>query len=222
MVRGCQTGRFSFNLKGGRCKTCQGGGLRTIEMNFLPDAYVECESCHGKRDNKETLEVRYKGKSINDVLNLTISQAVEFFEHIPAIVQKMHTLKEVGLGYITLGQASTTLSCGEAHRVKLAAELARRDAGKTLYILDEPTTVLHFEDIRVLLDVLKRLVERGNTVLVQEHNMDVIRVADHIIDLSPEGGFRGGCIVSEGSLEVIAKGPGFTDDFLKESLENIS
>jgi len=220
-VRGYQPGRFSFNVKGGRCETCQGAGLKTIEMNFLPNVYVECEACQGKRYNRETLEVRYKGKNINDVLNLTIHQAVEFFEHIPAIVQKIHTLKDVGLGYITLGQQSTTLSGGEAQRVKLAAELARRDTGKTIYILDEPTTGLHFEDIRVLLEVLNRLVDRGNTVLIIEHNLDVIKVADHIIDLGPEGGSRGGCILAEGTPEEIAQGPGFTAEFLKACLENI-
>ncbi|HAJ98416.1 MAG TPA: excinuclease ABC subunit UvrA [Bacteroidales bacterium] len=218
-VRGYQPGRFSFNVKGGRCETCQGAGLRTIEMNFLPNVYVECEACQGKRYNRETLEVRYKGKSINDVLNLTINQAVDFFEHIPAIVQKIRTLKDVGLGYITLGQQSTTLSGGEAQRVKLAAELARRDTGKTFYILDEPTTGLHFEDIRVLLDVLNRLVARGNTVLVIEHNLDVIKVADHVIDLGPEGGFRGGCIISEGTPEEVAAGPGFTAQFLKDVIQ---
>ncbi len=216
-VRGYQPGRFSFNVKGGRCETCQGGGVKTIEMNFLPDVYVQCESCQGKRYNRETLEVRYKGKTINDVLNLTIGQAVEFFENIPSIIQKIRTLKDVGLGYITLGQQSTTLSGGEAQRVKLAAELSRRDTGKTFYILDEPTTGLHFEDVRVLMDVLNRLVERGNTVLVIEHNMDVIKVADHIIDLGPEGGHRGGKIIAEGTPEEVAKaGIGFTAEFLKE------
>jgi len=218
-IRGYQPGRFSFNVKGGRCETCQGGGVRAIEMNFLPNVYVECETCQGKRYNRETLEVRYKGKSINDVLNLTMNQAVEFFEHIPAILQKIRTLQEVGLGYITLGQQSTTLSGGEAQRVKLAAELSRRDTGKTFYILDEPTTGLHFEDIRVLLEVLNRLVDRGNTVLVIEHNLDVVKVADHIIDLGPEGGNRGGYIVAEGTPEEIAKGQGYTATFLKECLE---
>ncbi|NLM91930.1 MAG: excinuclease ABC subunit UvrA [Bacteroidales bacterium] len=219
-VRGYAPGRFSFNLKGGRCETCQGGGVRVIEMNFLPDVYVECESCQGKRYNRETLEVRYKGKNINDVLNLTINQAVEFFENIPSIIQKIRTLKEVGLGYITLGQQSTTLSGGEAQRVKLASELARRDTGKTFYILDEPTTGLHFEDVRVLMDVLQRLVDRGNTVLVIEHNLDVIKVADHIIDLGPEGGYRGGRIIAEGSPKEVANGNvGFTAQFLKEALK---
>jgi excinuclease ABC subunit A len=218
-IRGYQPGRFSFNVKGGRCETCQGGGVRGVEMNFLPNVYVECETCHGKRYNRETLEVRFKGKSINDVLNLTINQAVEFFENIPAILQKIRTLQVVGLGYITLGQQSTTLSGGEAQRVKLAAELSRRDTGKTFYILDEPTTGLHFEDIRVLLEVLNRLVDRGNTVLVIEHNLDVIKVADHIIDLGPEGGFRGGYVVAEGTPEEIVNGGGYTAEFLKDSLE---
>ena len=219
-VRGYLPGRFSFNVRGGRCETCQGGGLRVIEMNFLPEVYVQCESCQGKRYNRETLEVRYKGKTINDVLNLTIGQAVEFFENIPSILQKIRTLKEVGLGYITLGQQSTTLSGGEAQRVKLAAELARRDTGKTLYILDEPTTGLHFEDVRVLMEVLNRLTERGNTVLVIEHNLDVIKVADYIIDLGPEGGHRGGRIVAQGTPEQVAQqGVGLTAGFLKEALE---
>ncbi len=204
-IRGYQPGRFSFNVKGGRCETCQGAGIRAIEMNFLPDVYVPCETCNGKRYNRETLEVRFKGKSINDVLNLNISQAVSFFENIPSIVQKIKTLQDVGLGYITLGQNSTTLSGGEAQRVKLASELSKRDTGKTIYILDEPTTGLHFEDVRVLMDVLNRLVDRGNTVLVIEHNTDVIKVADHIIDMGPEGGERGGRIVAEGTPEMIKK-----------------
>lgn len=204
-VRGYKPGRFSFNVKGGRCETCKGAGVRTIEMNFLPDVYVVCENCNGLRYNRETLEVRYKGKSINDVLNMTINQAVEFFENIPSIIQKIRTLKEVGLGYITLGQQSTTLSGGEAQRVKLAAELSKRDTGKTLYILDEPTTGLHFEDVKVLLDVLHKLVDRGNTVVIIEHNMDVIKVADHIIDLGPEGGERGGEISCTGTPEEIVK-----------------
>lgn len=204
-IRGYQPGRFSFNVKGGRCETCQGAGIRAIEMNFLPDVYVPCETCNGKRYNRETLEVRFKGKSINDVLNLNISQAVSFFENIPSIVQKIKTLQDVGLGYITLGQNSTTLSGGEAQRVKLASELSKRDTGKTIYILDEPTTGLHFEDVRVLMEVLNRLVDRGNTVLVIEHNIDVIKVADHIIDMGPEGGERGGRIIAEGTPEVIKK-----------------
>ncbi len=218
-IRGYKSGRFSFNVKGGRCETCSGGGLRLIEMNFLPDVYVHCEDCGGKRYNRETLEVRFKGKSISDVLDMTINMAVEFFENIPKIVQKLKALKEVGLGYITLGQSSTTLSGGEAQRVKLATELAKRDTGKTLYILDEPTTGLHFEDIRVLLDVLNRLVDKGNTVLIIEHNMDVIKVADHIIDLGPEGGKKGGLILATGTPEEIAKKDvGFTAKFLQEEL----
>ncbi|HLN52484.1 MAG TPA: excinuclease ABC subunit UvrA, partial [Lentimicrobium sp.] len=202
-IRGYQPGRFSFNVKGGRCETCRGAGVKVIEMNFLPDVQVICETCYGKRYNPETLEVRYKGKSINDVLDLTINQAVEFFENIPAILQKIKTLKDVGLGYITLGQQSTTLSGGEAQRVKLATELSRKDTGKTLYILDEPTTGLHFEDVNVLLKVLHKLVDRGNTVIVIEHNMEVIKVADYIIDLGPEGGKKGGKIVAEGPPETI-------------------
>ncbi|MCF8235125.1 MAG: excinuclease ABC subunit UvrA [Bacteroidales bacterium] len=219
-IRGYKPGRFSFNVKGGRCETCKGAGLRVIEMNFLPDVYVHCETCNGQRYNRETLEVRYKGKSINDVLNLTINQAVDFFENIPAIIQKIKTLKDVGLGYITLGQSSTTLSGGEAQRVKLAAELSKRDTGKTLYILDEPTTGLHFEDVKVLLDVLDKLVDRGNTVLIIEHNMEVIKVADHIIDLGPEGGERGGEIITTGSPEEIAKvKKSYTGYYLKEELK---
>jgi len=219
-IRGYKPGRFSFNVKGGRCETCKGAGVKLIEMNFLPDVQVMCEDCYGKRYNRETLEVRYKGKSINDVLDMTINQAVEFFENIPSIIQKIRTLKDVGLGYITLGQQSTTLSGGEAQRVKLAAELSKRDTGKTMYILDEPTTGLHFEDVKVLLDVLNRLVDRGNTVLVIEHNMDVIKVADHIIDLGPEGGGRGGMIVAEGTPEELIKNKkSFTADFLKEELK---
>jgi len=218
-IRGYKSGRFSFNVKGGRCETCQGAGLRTIEMNFLPDVYVHCEDCTGKRYNRETLEVRYKGKSISDILNMTINMAVGFFEKIPKITQKLKALKDVGLGYITLGQASTTLSGGEAQRVKLATELAKRDTGQTLYILDEPTTGLHFEDIRVLLCVLNRLVDKGNTVLIIEHNMDVIKTADHIIDLGPEGGKKGGYIMAEGTPEKIVKlNKGFTAEFLKAEL----
>ncbi|MEN8119731.1 MAG: excinuclease ABC subunit UvrA [Bacteroidota bacterium] len=220
-IRGYKSGRFSFNVKGGRCETCQGAGLRTIEMNFLPDVYVHCEDCAGRRYNSETLEVRYKGKSISDVLDMTINLAVDFFENIPKIIQKLQALKDVGLGYITLGQASTTLSGGEAQRVKLATELAKRDTGKTLYILDEPTTGLHFEDIRVLLCVLNRLVDKGNTVVIIEHNMDVIKTADHIIDLGPEGGKKGGYILAEGTPEKITKlNKGFTAQFLKEELND--
>jgi len=216
-IRGYKPGRFSFNVKGGRCETCQGAGVRVIEMNFLPSVHVHCEDCEGKRYNRETLEVRYKGKSINDVLNLTIEQAVEFFANIPSIIQKIRTLNDVGLGYITLGQQSTTLSGGEAQRVKLAAELSKRDTGHTIYILDEPTTGLHFEDVNVLLQVLDRLVKRGNTVLVIEHNMEVIKMADHIIDLGPEGGERGGMIIAEGSPEqIVAMKKGYTSEYLRE------
>lgn len=220
-IRGYLPGRFSFNVKGGRCETCGGAGLRTIEMNFLPDVYVPCEDCGGKRYNRETLEIRYKGKSINDVLNMDIDQAVEFFENIPSILQKIRTLRDVGLGYITLGQQSTTLSGGEAQRIKLATELSKKDTGNTLYILDEPTTGLHFEDIRVLLEVLNKLVDRGNTVVVIEHNLDVIKVADYIIDIGPEGGQKGGMIVAEGSPEEICrKNIGYTAKFLKDELKN--
>ena len=204
-IRGYKPGRFSFNVKGGRCETCKGAGLKLIEMNFLPDVYVNCDECYGRRYNRETLEVRYKGKSINDVLNMTVNQAVDFFENIPQILRKIKTLQEVGLGYITLGQQSTTLSGGEAQRVKLATELSKRDSGNTLYILDEPTTGLHFEDVKVLLCVLKKLVNKGNTVLVIEHNPDVIRFADHIIDIGPEGGDRGGKIIATGTPAQIAK-----------------
>jgi len=204
-IRGYKPGRFSFNVKGGRCETCQGGGVKTIEMNFLPDVYVECETCGGKRYNRETLEIRYKGKSISDVLDMTVDQAVEFFEHIPSIHIRIKTLKEVGLGYVKLGQSSTTLSGGEAQRVKLATELARRSTGNTFYILDEPTTGLHFEDIRMLLEVLNTLVDQGNTVLVIEHNLDIIKVADHVIDIGPEGGGKGGALLAAGTPEEIAK-----------------
>ena len=204
-IRNYKAGRFSFNVKGGRCEACKGAGVRVIEMNFLPDVTVLCEECQGKRYNRETLEVRYKGKSINDVLNMTINEAVEFFENIPSIIQKIRTLKDVGLGYLTLGQASTTISGGEAQRVKLATELAKRDTGKTLYVLDEPTTGLHFEDIKVLMNVLNKLVDKGNTVLIIEHNMDVIKMADWIIDMGPEGGERGGRIVCEGTPEEICQ-----------------
>ncbi|MBI4930690.1 MAG: excinuclease ABC subunit UvrA [Bacteroidetes bacterium] len=218
-IRGYKPGRFSFNVKAGRCETCQGAGVRTIEMNFLPDVYVQCETCGGKRYNRETLEIRYKGKSISDVLNMSIDEAVDFFSSIPNIIQKIRSLKNVGLGYITLGQSSVTLSGGEAQRVKLAGELAKRDTGKTLYILDEPTTGLHFEDIRMLLDVLNKLVDSGNTVIVIEHNMDVIKVADHIIDLGPEGGEKGGAIVCEGTPEEIIKNKNsYTAKYLKKEL----
>ena len=218
-IRGYKAGRFSFNVKGGRCETCCGAGVRLIEMNFLPDVQVLCETCQGKRYNRETLEVRYKGKSINDVLNLTISEALVFFENFPLITQKIQALEDVGLGYLTLGQASTTLSGGEAQRVKLAAELSKKDTGKTLYILDEPTTGLHFEDIKVLMEVLNKLVEKGNTVLIIEHNLDVIKLADHIIDMGPEGGVGGGTIIGEGTPEKIVKmNKGYTAKFLKEEI----
>jgi excinuclease ABC subunit A len=218
-IRGYLPGRFSFNVKGGRCETCKGAGLRVIEMNFLPDVYVPCETCHGRRYNRETLEVRYKGKSINDVLNMTIEHAVEFFENIPFIVHKIKTINEVGLGYITLGQQSTTLSGGEAQRVKLATELSKNDTGNTIYILDEPTTGLHFEDVKVLLCVLNKLVAKGNTVLVIEHNMEVIKVADHIIDMGPEGGERGGMILAQGTPEQVAQHPtSYTAEYLKSVL----
>ncbi len=220
-IRGYKPGRFSFNVKGGRCETCKGAGVRVIEMNFLPDVYVLCEACQGKRYNRETLEVRYKGKSINDVLNMTIRLAVDFFANVPPIVHKLQTLKDVGLGYLTLGQSSTTISGGEAQRVKLATELSKKDTGKTLYILDEPTTGLHFEDVKVLLDVLNKLVDKGNTVLVIEHNMEVIKVADHVIDLGPEGGHRGGEVVCEGTPEdIIHVKESLTAKYLKEELKN--
>lgn len=217
MIRGYKPGRFSFNVKGGRCETCQGGGLRVIEMNFLPDVYVECETCHGKRFNRETLEIRYKGKSISDVLDMTINEAVDFFEHIPKIYNKLKTIKDVGLGYITLGQQSTTLSGGEAQRIKLAAELSKRDTGNTFYILDEPTTGLHFEDIRVLMNVLNKLVNKGNTILIIEHNMDVIKTVDYIIDIGYEGGKGGGKVVVTGTPEEVAKHKkSYTAKFLKK------
>ena len=219
-IRGYKPGRFSFNVQGGRCETCQGGGLKVIEMNFLPDVYVECETCNGKRFNRETLEIRYKGKSIADVLEMTINEAVEFFENIPKIYRKLKTIQDVGLGYISLGQQSTTLSGGEAQRVKLATELSKRDTGNTFYILDEPTTGLHFEDIRVLMEVLNKLVDKGNTVLVIEHNMDVIKMVDHILDIGYEGGRGGGSIVAKGTPEQVAKDPkSYTAKFLKKELE---
>ena len=218
-IRGYKPGRFSFNVKGGRCETCQGGGLRVIEMNFLPDVYVDCETCNGKRFNRETLEIRYKGKSIADVLEMTVNEAVDFFELIPRIYRKLKTIQDVGLGYITLGQQSTTLSGGEAQRVKLATELSKRDTGNTFYILDEPTTGLHFEDIRVLMEVLTKLVDKGNTVLVIEHNMDVIKMADHIIDIGYEGGRAGGTIVAEGTPEQVSQDTkSHTAGFLRQEL----
>ena len=219
-IRGYKPGRFSFNVKGGRCEACSGNGYKTIEMNFLPDVMVPCEVCHGKRYNRETLEVRYKGKSIADVLDMTINQAVEFFENVPSILPKIKTLQDVGLGYIKLGQSSTTLSGGESQRVKLATELAKRDTGKTLYILDEPTTGLHFEDIRILMDVLQKLTDRGNTVIIIEHNLDVIKLADYIIDVGPEGGRGGGTILTTGTPEEIAKSKlGYTPKFLASALK---
>ena len=219
-IRGYKPGRFSFNVKGGRCEACGGNGYKTIEMNFLPDVYVPCEVCHGKRYNRETLEVRYKGKSIADVLDMTINQAVEFFEAVPQILQKIKALQDVGLGYIKLGQSSTTLSGGESQRVKLATELSKRDTGKTLYILDEPTTGLHFEDIRILMNVLQKLVDRGNTVIIIEHNLDVIKLADYIIDMGPEGGRGGGTLLCAGTPEKVAKSKkGYTPRFLAEELK---
>jgi len=218
-IRGYKPGRFSFNVKGGRCEECEGAGMKVIEMNFLPDVYVHCDKCNGKRYNRETLEVRFKGKSISDVLDMTINQGVEFFESIPAIVHRLRTLQEVGLGYITLGQSSTTLSGGESQRVKLATELSKRDTGMTLYILDEPTTGLHFEDIRVLLEVLNKLVDKGNTVIVIEHNMEVIKVADYIIDIGPEGGKDGGRLLCSGSPEeIISREQSYTAKYLKEEI----
>ena len=220
-IRGYKPGRFSFNVKGGRCETCGGNGYKTIEMNFLPDVMVPCEECHGKRYNRETLEVRYKGKSIADVLDMTINQAVEFFSNVPDILRKIKTIQDVGLGYIKLGQPSTTLSGGESQRVKLATELSKKDTGKTLYILDEPTTGLHFEDIRILMDVLQKLVDKGNTVIIIEHNLDVIKLADHIIDMGPEGGRGGGMVMSAGTPEEVAKSKnGYTPRFLKEELKS--
>jgi excinuclease ABC subunit A len=219
-IRGYKPGRFSFNVKGGRCETCQGAGLKVIEMNFLPDVQVPCEECGGRRYNRETLEVRYRGKSISDVLDMSIEDATPFFEHIPAIYRKVKTLFDVGLGYITLGQSSTTLSGGEAQRVKLATELSKKDTGNTFYILDEPTTGLHFEDINVLLGVLQQLVDKGNTVLVIEHNLDVIKVVDHVIDLGPEGGSGGGKILFSGTPEGLCKvKESFTGQFLKKEMK---
>ncbi len=219
MIRGYKPGRFSFNVKGGRCETCEGSGVRTIEMSFLPDVYVECETCMGKRFNRETLEVRYKGKSISDVLNMTVDEAVDFFENIPKIYRKVKTIQDVGLGYITLGQQSTTLSGGEAQRIKLATELSKKDTGNTFYILDEPTTGLHFEDIRVLMDVINVLVDKGNTVLIIEHNLDVVKLADYVIDIGYEGGKGGGEVVAKGTPEEIIKNTNsYTAQFLKKEL----
>jgi excinuclease ABC subunit A len=218
-MRGYKPGRFSFNVKGGRCETCGGNGFRTIEMNFLPDVLVPCEDCQGKRYNRETLEVRFKGKSIADVLDMTINMAVEFFENIPTIYRKVKTLQEIGLGYIKLGQPSTTLSGGESQRIKLATELMKKETGKTLYILDEPTTGLHFEDIRILLNVLNLLTDKGNTVIVIEHNLDVLKTADYLIDMGPEGGKNGGMIVAEGTPTEVAQNPNsHTGEFLKNEI----
>ena len=219
-IRGYKPGRFSFNVKGGRCETCQGGGLKVIEMNFLPDVYVHCETCNGKRFNRETLEVRYKGKSISDVLEMTIDEAVDFFQPIPKIYNKVKTLQEVGLGYISLGQQSTTLSGGEAQRIKLATELSKKQTGNTLYILDEPTTGLHFEDVKILMDAINRLVDLGNSFIIIEHNLDVIKLADHIIDIGPEGGKNGGKIVAEGTPEEIIKNKkSITGKFLAKEMK---
>jgi len=205
LIRGYKPGRFSFNVTGGRCETCQGAGLRKIEMNFLPDVYINCDECQGKRFNRDTLEIRYKGKSISDVLNMTINESCDFFENFPKISRKLRTLKNVGLGYVTLGQQSTTLSGGEAQRIKLASELSKKDTGKTIYILDEPTTGLHFQDIKVLLDMINKLVNKGNTVIIIEHNMDVIKTADHVIEIGPNGGKLGGKIIFSGTPEELVK-----------------
>lgn len=219
-IRGYKPGRFSFNVKGGRCEDCEGAGMKRIEMDFLPDVHVHCETCKGKRFNRETLEVRFKGKSVADILDMTVEAALEFFENQPRVLRKVQTLNDVGLGYITLGQHATTLSGGEAQRVKLSEELSKRDTGKTLYILDEPTTGLHFQDIKHLLNVLNKLVEKGNTVLIIEHNLDVVKVADHIIDIGPEGGALGGKIIAEGTPEKVSKAKGsFTGHYLKEELK---
>ena len=219
-IRGYKAGRFSFNVKGGRCETCQGGGLKVIEMNFLPDVYVHCETCNGKRFNRETLEVRYKGKSISDVLEMTIDEAVDFFQPIPKIYAKVKTLQDVGLGYITLGQQSTTLSGGEAQRIKLATELAKKQTGNTLYILDEPTTGLHFEDVKILMEAINQLVELGNSFIIIEHNLDVIKLADHIIDIGPEGG---NTVAKSSQLELLKKliksKKSLTAKFLKKEME---
>ena len=217
-IRGYKPGRFSFNVSGGRCETCKGNGYRTIEMNFLPDVLVPCEECHGKRYNRETLEVRYKGKSIADVLEMTVNQAVEFFENVPSILKKIKVLQEIGLGYIKLGQPSSTLSGGENQRVKLATELAKKDTGRTLFILDEPTTGLHFQDIKVLLGVINKLVDKGNTMVVIEHNLDVIKSADWLIEMGPEGGKDGGQLVASGTPEEMSLLATPTSRFLREEL----
>jgi excinuclease ABC subunit A len=221
-IRAYGAGRFSFNVSGGRCETCKGAGVQTIEMNFLPDVYVTCRDCNGKRYNRETLEIRYKGKNISEVLNMTINQSLEFFTNVPSINRRIKTLKEVGLGYITLGQPSTTLSGGESQRVKLGAELSKKDTGKTLYILDEPTTGLHFEDVKVLLEVIGKLVDKGNTVIMIEHNMDVIKTADYIIDIGKEGGNKGGDIIAVGTPETVSKKfKSYTAQFLAKELNSV-
>lgn len=221
-IRGYKPGRFSFNVSGGRCETCKGNGYRTIEMNFLPDVLVPCEQCHGKRYNRETLEVRFKGKSIADVLEMTVDQAAEFFSAQPPVLRKLKALQDVGLGYLTLGQPSSTLSGGENQRVKLAAELSKKATGRTLFLLDEPTTGLHFEDIRVLMDTLSNLADKGNTLLIIEHNLDVVKLADHIIDMGPEGGQAGGRIIGEGTPEQIAEMNTPTGRFLRAELAGMS
>jgi excinuclease ABC subunit A len=219
-MRGYKPGRFSFNVRGGRCENCQGDGTIKIEMNFLPDVYITCDVCHGQRFNKETLEIRYKGKNIADVLDMTIEEAAAFFSYIPQIARKMSTLLSVGLGYVKLGQSALTLSGGEAQRVKLALELSKRSTGKTLYILDEPTTGLHFADVKQLMEVIQRLADQGNTVVMIEHNLDVLLQADHLIDLGPEGGDRGGRVITTGSPEEVANFPGsYTGVYIKEALE---
>ncbi|MEF9931002.1 MAG: excinuclease ABC subunit UvrA, partial [Bacteroidales bacterium] len=218
-IRGFKAGRFSFNVKGGRCEKCRGAGVETIEMNFLPSVYVHCKECNGKRYNPETLAVKYKGKSINDVLEMTIAEAVEFFEPIPLIAQRLHALNDVGLGYIKLGQPSTTLSGGESQRVKLATELSKRGTGNSIYILDEPTTGLHFHDIKILLGVLQKIVDQGNTVVIIEHNLDVLKSVDYLIDLGPNGGVGGGRIIATGTPEEVSQNPqSFTGQFLNETL----
>ena len=219
LIRGYKPGRFSFNVVGGRCETCQGAGLRKIEMNFLPDVYINCDNCNGKRFNRETLEIRYKGKSISDILNMTINESCDFFQNFPKILRKVQTIKDVGLGYVTLGQQSTTLSGGEAQRIKLATELSKKDTGNTMYILDEPTTGLHFDDIKVLLEMINKLADKGNTIIIIEHNMDVIKTVDHIIEIGPQGGRNGGEIIFSGSPEKlinIKKSP--TAKYLKKEL----
>jgi excinuclease ABC subunit A len=220
-MRGYSKGRFSFNIKGGRCEACSGDGIIKIEMNFLPDVYVTCESCGGKRYNRETLEVKYKGKTIHDVLDMTVEEAMKFFENVPSIHRKIVTLYDVGLSYIKLGQPSTTLSGGEAQRIKLATELSKRSTGKTIYILDEPTTGLHFADVHKLIEILRRLSEGGNTVVVIEHNLDVIKTADYIIDIGPEGGDKGGTVIAKGTPEEVAKNKkSYTGYYIKKMLED--